>query len=149
VTAFTIDGLEAQVGQEVGVSEWTTITQSRIDLFAEATGDQQWIHVDPERAVDGPYGATIAHGYLTVSLLPAMVQEAFQVIDAVRRVNYGLDKVRFPRPVVVGSGLRAHVSVRSVTPIEGGVQLGLRCVLEIEGGGKPACVAETLTLIMR
>ncbi|WP_167042377.1 MaoC family dehydratase [Salinibacterium sp. ZJ454] len=146
---LTIDSLAERVGQELGVSEWHRIAQPRIDQFAQATEDLQWIHVDPVRAAAGPYGRTIAHGYLTLALLPALVTEAFTVSDAARRVNYGLDKARFPRPVHVDDEVRGRFSVRFAEAIDGGVQLGLKVVVESRDGGKPVCVAETVTLLMR
>ncbi|GAA1010519.1 MaoC family dehydratase [Acrocarpospora pleiomorpha] len=148
MTTYAIDELAGLVGAELGTSEWTLVDQDRIDRFAEVTGDLQWIHVDPVRAASGPYGATIAHGYLTLSLLPMLVRQACTLEGASRRLNYGLDKVRFPQPVVVGSRVRAVVTLRSVAEISGGLRLGLSCVLEIEGAAKPACVAETLTLLL-
>lgn len=143
-----LDELSSLVGEEIGASAWHLVDQHRIDVFAEATDDRQWIHVDPIRAADGPYQGTIAHGYLTLSLLPVLVGEAFTLDGVSRRVNYGLDKVRFPSPVPVGSSLRVVVSVGSVAPASGGTLLGLRCVVEIQGGAKPACVAETLTVLI-
>ncbi|MFF2846096.1 MaoC family dehydratase [Streptomyces sp. NPDC058001] len=148
-TRYALADLAGLLGTRLGVSGWLTVDQSRVDLFADATGDDQWIHVDPERAASGPYGATIAHGYLTLSLLPVLVGEAFRLTGVGRRVNYGLDKVRFPSPVVVGARVRAVVTLREVEPVPaGGIRMGLRCVVEIEDGGKPACVADTLTLLM-
>jgi acyl dehydratase len=147
MTTFDLQDLAAHVGEEVGASDWLVVDQARIQQFADATDDQQWIHVDPARASDGPYGATIAHGYLTLSLLPVLVQQVFAVGGVARRVNYGLDKARFPSPVVVGSRVRVVVSIRSVVPVDGGIHLGLRCVVEIEGADRPACVAETVTLL--
>ncbi|GAA1000185.1 MaoC family dehydratase [Acrocarpospora macrocephala] len=148
MTTYAIDGLADLVGAELGTSEWLLVDQERIDRFAEATGDHQWIHVDTARAAGGPYGATIAHGYLTLSLLPMLVRQACTLEGASRRVNYGLDKVRFPQPVIAGSRVRAVVTLRSVSETRGGLRLGLTCVLEIEGAEKPACVAETLTLLL-
>lgn len=149
MSRLRLQDLEHLVGKEVGTTEWHVVDQQAIDIFAEATGDRQWIHIDPVRAAEGPYGATIAHGYLTLSLLPVLVQEAFSVDGVSRRVNYGLDRVRFPRPVTVNSKIRAVVTVREVREIEGGVQLGLRVVVEVQDGGKPACVADTVTLLLR
>ncbi|HEV7626711.1 MAG TPA: MaoC family dehydratase [Streptomyces sp.] len=139
------DELVAAVGQELGVSDWLEIDQKRIDLFAEATGDHQWIHVDPARAKDGPFGTTIAHGYLTLSLLPALVPQIMRV-DGVRMgVNYGANKVRFPAPVPVGSRLRARAELLDVSEAGGGVQIATKVTVEREGGEKPVCVAETLS----
>jgi acyl dehydratase len=139
------DELRAAVGQEVGVSDWLEIDQKRIDLFAEATGDHQWIHVDPERAAGGPFGTTIAHGYLTLSLLPSLVPQALSVEGVRMGINYGVNKVRFPSPVPVGSRLRARVQLAEVTEAGGGVQLTARVTVEREGGEKPVCVAETVS----
>ncbi|HMQ70920.1 MAG TPA: MaoC family dehydratase [Rubrivivax sp.] len=133
--------LQPLVGQEIGVSDWIGIDQARIDRFADATGDHQWIHVDPARAAAGPFGATIAHGFLTLSLLPAMGMAAFAIDGLRMSVNYGLDRVRFPAPVRAGSRLRGRFVLRGYQPIEGGAQLVVECTMEIEGGAKPACVA--------
>lgn len=135
-------------GQELGVSEWLQIAQERIDLFADATGDRQWIHVDPERSADGPFGATIAHGYLTLSLLPFLGAQVYAFAGDVARVNYGLNTVRFISPVTVGSKIRNRVSVLEVKDLERGQQVTLRHQIEIKGHDKPACVAETVTLLM-
>lgn len=136
------------VGDELGVSEWVQVSQERIDLFADATGDRQWIHVDPERAAQGPFGATIAHGYLTLSLLPFLGAQVYAFAGDVARVNYGLNKVRFMTPVVVGSKLRNRVTVLDVQEVERGQQVTLRHQIEIKGADKPACVAETVTVLM-
>ena len=136
--------LQALVGQEIGVSEWITVEQRRIDLFAEATGDHQWIHLDAERAAKGPFGTTIAHGFLTLSLLPEMSASAFQVRDTRMGVNYGLGKVRFPAPVPSGSRLRGRFVLTKYEPIEGGAQLTVQVTMEREGTDKPVCVAESL-----
>ena len=138
-------GLKAAVGTEIGVSDWIPITQERIDRFAEATGDHQWIHTDPERAAKGPFGTTIAHGYLTLSLLP-VIGEGMLVVEGVTMgVNYGTNKVRFPAPVPVGSRVRGRVSLSDVSDVEGGVQIVTVVTVEVEGGGKPACVAESVS----
>ena len=115
--------LQARVGEEVGVSEWITVDQNRINLFADATGDHQWIHIDAERAAKGPFGTTIAHGFLTLSLLPEMSASAFEVLDTRMGVNYGLDRVRFPAPVPAGSRLRGRFKLLKFEPLEGGAQL--------------------------
>ncbi|HVV58976.1 MAG TPA: MaoC family dehydratase [Gaiellaceae bacterium] len=132
-----------QVGDTFGPSNWVDVPQERIDAFAEATGDHQWIHVDPERAKDGPFGTTIAHGYLTLSLLPAM---SYEVVprdpDAKMGINYGLNRVRFPSPVPVGSRVRATFRVDQVEPADWGVQVTMTATIEREGGDKPVCVAE-------
>lgn len=140
--------LTEAVGTELGVSEWLTVAQDRIDTFAEATGDHQWIHVDPERAAKGPFGRTIAHGYLTLSLLPVLVQNIYSVEGVRMAVNYGLNKVRFVTPVKVGSAVRAVLTLDSVTEVEGGLQLVATAVVQIEGLEKPAAVAETLTRLI-
>jgi acyl dehydratase len=137
--------LAALLGQEIGLSDWIMVDQARIQRFADATDDQQWIHTDPERAAVGPFGATIAHGFLTLSLLPIFFDSAFKVADTRMGINYGLNKVRFPAPVPVGSRLRARFLLLSYEPIEGGAQLAVEVTVEREGGGKPVCVAESLT----
>ncbi len=137
--------LTALVGQDVATSEWTTVTQQQVNLFAEATGDHQWIHVDPERAKNGPFGAPIAHGYLTLSLLPLLFASAMKVENTRMGVNYGLNKVRFITPVPVGSRVRAHLKLLASDPIPGdGVQQTWEVTVELEGAPKPACVAESL-----
>lgn len=142
----TLAGLQALVGQELGVSDWVTVDQHRIQLFAEATGDRQWIHVDPERAAAGPFGATVAHGFLTLSLLAELGASAFEIADVAMGVNYGLDRVRFPAPVKVGSRVRGRFVLQSYQPLDGGgAQLAIEATIEIEGGAKPACVAVSLT----
>jgi acyl dehydratase len=135
-------------GQELGVSEWVAITQDRIDMFADATGDRQWIHVDPERAAGGPFGVTVAHGYLTLSMLPFLGAQVFAFAGDVARVNYGLNKVRFVSPVRVGAKVRSRVEMLDVADIEKGQQVTLQHTIEIKGDEKPACVAETVTLLM-
>jgi acyl dehydratase len=137
--------LVASVGQEIGVSDWHEIPQSQIDLFAEATGDDQWIHVDPERASQGPYGTTIAHGYLTLSLLAPLMKTTYRIEGAKMAVNYGLNKVRFAAPVRVGSRVRVRVSLARVDEIPNGVQSIWSAVIELEGSSKPACIAEPVT----
>jgi acyl dehydratase len=136
--------LESLVGDELGSSEWHLVDQARVNAFAEVTGDHQWIHVDPERAAAGPFGGTIAHGYLTLSLLPALMAEVWRVEDARMGINYGLNRVRFPSPVPVGARVRAVGRLKEATPIEGGVQGVVEATVEVEGGAKPACVAETV-----
>lgn len=137
--------LAALVGQEIGLSDWITVDQARIQRFADATDDQQWIHTDPERAAAGPFGTTIAHGFLTLSLLPIFFDSGFKVADTRMGINYGLNKVRFPAPVPVGSRLRARFLLLSFEAIEGGAQLAVEVTVESEGGEKPVCVAESLT----
>ena len=134
------------IGQEVAVSDWLTITQAQIQLFADATGDQQWIHTDPERAAKGPFGAPIAHGFLTLSLLPRFFEETFAIEGAKMGVNYGLNKVRFPAPVPVGSRLRAHIKLLAAEPVQpDGMQMTWGVTVEREGSDKPVCVAESLS----
>lgn len=141
----TVNDLENLVGQEIGVSDWVLIEQNRINQFAESTGDFQWIHVDPEKAKSGPFGTTIAHGFLTLSLLPALMNGAFQIEKFSAALNYGLDKVRFPSPVPVGSRLRGKFQLASWEKIEGnGAQLKLNMTIECEGSSKPACIAEPI-----
>ena len=140
--------LKDLVGQEIGVSEWVLIEQDRIDKFAEATGDHQWIHVDPERAGKGPFGSTIAHGFLTLSLIPALAWEVYTVEGARLSVNYGLNKLRFITPVKVGSRVRARLAVASVEEVPGdALQVATTVTVELEGAEKPAAVAETLTRV--
>ncbi|MFH8408335.1 MaoC family dehydratase [Streptomyces sp. NPDC018019] len=141
----SLDELRNAVGEDLGTSDWLEIDQKRIDLFAEATGDHQWIHVDPERAAGGPFGTTIAHGYLTLALLPALVPQLLRVDNVQMGLNYGVNKVRFPAPVPVGSRLRATARIAEVTEVSGGVQLATTVTVEREGGEKPVCVAETLS----
>ena len=136
--------LEPLVGQNVADSDWIAIDQRRIDQFAEATGDHQWIHVDPVRAAAGPFGTTIAHGYLTLSLIPEIAQSAMAIDDVTMSVNYGLNRVRFMAPVPSGSRLRGHLKLKSYEPIDGGAQLVVEITIEREGADKPACVAETV-----
>ena len=133
------------IGQEVGLSEWVTIDQQRIQRFADATDDQQWIHIDPARAEAGPFGGTIAHGFLTLSLLPKFFAEGYKVAETRMGLNYGLNKVRFTAPVPSGSRVRGHFVLKSYEPIEGGAQLAVEVRVELEGSAKPACVAETLS----
>jgi acyl dehydratase len=137
--------LQALVGQEIGLSDWIEVDQRRIDQFAEATGDHQWIHVDPVRAAAGPFKTTIAHGFLTLSLLPEMFASAFEVGDTRMGVNYGLNRVRFPSPVPVGSRLRGSFKLLAYEPLDGGAQLTIEVTMEREGSAKPVCVAESLT----
>ena len=137
--------LAALAGHEIGSSDWLLIEQSRIDRFAEATGDRQWIHIDPVRATAGPFGAPIAHGFLTLSLLPMMFESAFVVTDVRMGVNYGLNRVRFVSPVRVGNRVRGCFKLLGFEPLEGGAQLTVQATIELEGSAKPACVAETVS----
>ncbi|UQA96312.1 MaoC family dehydratase [Streptomyces halobius] len=141
----SLDELRTAVGEDLGTSDWLEIDQKRIDLFAEATGDHQWIHVDPEKAAAGPFGTTIAHGYLTLSLLPALVPQLIRVENVKMGINYGTNKVRFPAAVPVGSRLRATARIAEVTEVSGGVQLTTTVTVEREGGEKPVCVAEAVS----
>jgi len=141
----TLDALSALVGQEVAVSEWLTVTQEQIQQFAQATGDHQWIHVDVERATAGPFGAPIAHGLLTLSLIPQFFQTAMEIREVGMGINYGLNKVRFTAPVPVGSRLRARLKLLSSEPIDNrGRQMVWEVVVEREGSAKPVCVAESI-----
>ncbi|MCC7059675.1 MAG: MaoC family dehydratase [Burkholderiaceae bacterium] len=137
--------LAACVGEEIAVSDWVEVTQQRIDAFADATGDRQWIHVDPQRAAKGPFGTTIAHGYLTLSMLPMFMASAIELRGVRMSVNYGLNRVRFPAPVPAGSRLRARFRVASVEDVgNGGLQIVTEVTVEREGSDKPACIAETV-----
>ena len=140
-----LDELQALVGQELGCSDWLQVDQARIDHFAQATGDDQWIHTDPARAAAGPYGATVAHGFLTLSLLPAMFATAFEVADVTLGINYGLNRVRFPAPLPAGSRVRGHFVLREWQTLAGGAQLTVEVRMEREGSTKPVCVAESIT----
>lgn len=133
------------VGQPIGSSDWVHIEQDRIDAFAQATGDHQWIHVDPVRAAAGPFGAPIAHGFLTLSLLPMLFESGFGIDDVRMGVNYGLNRVRFITPVKVGSRVRAHFKLLAFETLDGGAQLTVEATIELEGAPKPACVAETVS----
>jgi acyl dehydratase len=143
-----LDALAGMAGEELGLSDWLEIDQERVDRFADATGDHQWIHVDRERASAGPFGGTIAHGYLTLSLIPFLGSQVFALETPGARLNYGVNKVRFPHPVRVGSRIRSRVTMGEVTELAAGLQLTLRHVVEIEGQDKPACVAETVVLLL-
>ena len=144
----TFESLPALVGREIGVSDWLVIDQARINLFAEATGDRQWIHVDPERAKkEMPGGKTIAHGYLTLSLIPVLIQDLLKIEGLTRGINYGSDKVRFTNMVPEGSRVRARQKMLSVAPKGGGLQLISEITIEIEGEKRAACIAETIAII--
>ena len=140
-----VDGVRQAVGRHLGWSPWLELTQDRIDQFAEATGDHQWIHVDPGRAKEGPYGATIAHGYLTLSLVNYFLPLVVEVQGIAMGVNYGLNRVRFPAPVLVGSRVRGGVELSAAEEVSGGVQTTMIVTVEIEGVQRPACVAEVLS----
>ncbi|MDQ6838150.1 MAG: MaoC family dehydratase [Actinomycetota bacterium] len=143
-TVDGIEGLQTKVGDHLGYSEWHQVTQEQVNQFAEATGDHQWIHVDVERAKAGPFGGPIAHGYLTLSLAPALMGEVIAVNAVAMGVNYGLNKLRFPSPVPVGSRVRLGVQLATVEAVSGGVQATYQLTFETEGGTKPACVAEAV-----
>ena len=141
----TLAEMAACVGQDVAISEWISITQQQVNLFAEATGDHQWIHVDVERAKAGPFGAPIAHGFLTLSLLPRFFESAMEIVQSRMGVNYGLNKVRFMAPVPVGSRLRAKMRLLSCDPIDNnGMQMAWEVTVEREGATKPVCIAESI-----
>ncbi|GAA1481088.1 MaoC family dehydratase [Gordonia sinesedis] len=144
----SVDELRAAIGENLGHGEWLEITQERINAFAEATGDHQWIHVDPDRAAAGPFGTTIAHGYLTLSLLPLLAGDIFTVEGPKLVINYGLNKVRFPAPVPAGSRVRADATITSVEETGKGVQVVVTSTVEIDGGDRPACVAETVRVLV-
>jgi acyl dehydratase len=148
-TVDTLADLTALVGRDLGASSWVQIDQSRIDTFAAATDDHQWLHVDPERAKDGPFGTTIAHGYLTLSLLAPLWTEILEVREVTTKVNYGLNKVRFPAPVPVGSKLRATARLAGLEPIPGGAQLTVDATVERDGSDKPVCVAQMVLRFLR
>ena len=139
-----IDGLKDKKGEHLGYSDWLEVTQERVNEFAEATGDHQWIHVDPERAKAGPFGGPIAHGYLTISLAPMLLPQVMRVEGIQMGVNYGINKLRFPSPVPVGSKLRVGASLADVEDIQGGAQVTLDLTFEVEGKEKPSCVAQAV-----
>lgn len=140
--------LKATLGQELGPSDWMRVEQDRIDAFAKVTGDDQWIHIDVDRAArEMPEGRTIAHGFLTLSLIPHMRHQIWHLESAVRGINYGLEKVRFPAPVMAGERVRMRQSLASIEPLGDGYKLVFRCTVEIEGRDKPACVAETVSIV--
>lgn len=145
VTVNGLDELKKLAGSDLGTGEWIEVTQERIDTFADATGDHQWIHVDPERAAAGPFGAPIAHGYLTLSLFIPLFTELLDVQGVTTKVNYGLNKVRFPAPVKVGSRIRLAARLAEVEDVPGGVQIAVDGTIEIEGATKPAAVLQSLS----
>ncbi|NGP06756.1 MaoC family dehydratase [Rhodococcus sp. 14C212] len=140
--------LEEAVGNHLGYSKWHKVTQDQIDAFAEATGDHQWIHIDTERAAQGPFGTTIAHGFLTLSLLPKFTEEVYEVAGVRMGMNYGADRVRFPSPVPAGARVRAGVELLSVSQIAMGYQVATRVTIERDGGEKPACVVDMLAVVV-
>lgn len=143
-----IAAFEAHVGEHLGYSAWRRVTQQEINLFAEATGDHQWIHVDPAKAADGPYGKTIAHGYLTLSLVPILVQQIYRVTGLSMQVNYGSDKLRFPAPVPVDSRIRAGAELLRVDRTDRGGRATVRVTVEVEGSDRPACVVDTIAAMV-
>lgn len=143
-----IADFEVHVGEHLGYSDWRRVTQKEIDLFAAATGDHQWIHVDPDRAATGPYGKTIAHGYLTLSLVPILVQQIYQVTGLAMQVNYGSDKLRFPAPVPVDSRIRAGAELLKVERTDKGGRATVRVTVEVEGNQRPACVVDTIAAMV-
>ena len=147
-TFATIEELVAAVGEDLGAGAWFDIDQSRVNTFADATDDHQWIHVDLERSADGPFGGSIAHGYLTLSLIPALGRSIFALAVDGPILNYGLNKVRFPSPVRAGQRVRARAAIASVTQVPAGHQLAVAYTVEIDGEDKPACVAETVVLLL-
>jgi acyl dehydratase len=140
----TLEELTAMVGQDLGTGEWIEVGQERINAFADATDDHQWIHTDPERAADGPFGGTIAHGQLTLSLLIPMWSRLLDVREVKTKVNYGLNRVRFPAPVRAGSKVRLQATLAAVDPVPGGVQITLDATIEQDGGDRPVCVAQPI-----
>lgn len=149
MTEIVLADLKSLVDQDLGCSRWITVDQSRIDAFATTTEDSQWIHIDPTRAAIGPFGTTIAHGYLTLSLISAFLGELLHPADAVSAINYGLNRVRFPSPVRVGSRLRGRAMLSGVRDLEGGLETTTRVTIETDTNDKPACVADVLTRFLR
>lgn len=147
-TFASLEEFVAAKGESLGFSEWHKITQEQVNAFADATGDHQWIHVDLDRAASGPFGGTIAHGYLTVSLLPIFAMEIFRIENLTMGINYGLDRVRFPAPVLTGSSIRAEATLTDIKQTHLGSLASIRMRVEIEGQEKAACVADTLSLFV-
>jgi acyl dehydratase len=147
-TPLGFDDLESLVRRDLGTSGWVTVGQERIDAFADATGDDQWIHVDPERARSGPFGGAIAHGYLSLSLIPSLLRGIYRIEGASHGINYGLNRVRFPAPVPAGSRVRATAHLLTVERRTDGSLATVRVTIEIEGADRPACVAEVLSLLV-
>ncbi|MFD6059501.1 MaoC family dehydratase [Rhodococcus wratislaviensis] len=148
MTTFTYDTLADAIGADLGYSQWIEIDQHRIDAFAEITEDRQWIHVDPARAADGPFGSTIAHGYLTLALVAGFLDEVFHLVGVGMSLNYGTDRVRFPHPVKVGSRVRGHGEIVDVTTVSTGRQATLRITVEIEDVDRPACITDVLIRVI-
>ncbi|HTW18495.1 MAG TPA: MaoC family dehydratase [Nocardioides sp.] len=144
----SFDDVAAASGEDLGSTDWVTVDQARVDTFAEATGDHQWIHVDVDKAASGPFGGTIAHGYLTLSLVPWLGSQIFSLDTPGAKLNYGVNKVRFPNPLLVGKRVRGHAAFGEVTDLPAGKQVIIRYTVEIEGETKPACVAETVVLLL-
>ena len=142
---YRLSDLPKQVGCLLGVSEWVAIDQPMIDAFAAATGDRQWIHVDPKRAAAGPFGRTVAHGFLTLSLMPLLASTAFDIVDVATSVNYGLNRVRFPAPVPAGSRIRGRFELLACEAVVNGMQLTTKVTMELEGSDRPVCVAEAVS----
>jgi len=147
-TFASLDEFVAATGEDLGHSEWHEITQEQVNAFADATGDHQWIHVDVERAASGPFGTTIAHGFLTLSLLPIFMTEIFRIENLTMGINYGLDRVRFPSPVPVGSKIRAQGKLTEIRQTERGVLAHVRITVEVEGQSRAACIADSLSLFV-
>lgn len=147
-TFTSIAAIEAAAGEELGTTDWVQMTQERVDRFAELSGDQQWIHVDVERATASAFGGTIAHGYLTLSMLPAFAAELYTIDTGSARLNYGLEKVRFPAPVKVGTKIRATPRIKDVRAVPAGTQVLVAWTVEAEGTERPVCVAESITLVL-
>jgi acyl dehydratase len=147
-TFSTFEEIESATGEEIGTTDWVEIDQDRVNAFADATGDHQWIHVDVEKAKDGPFGGTIAHGYLTLSLVPWLGSQVFALETPGAKLNYGVNKVRFPNPLRVGKRIRATVKINGVADVSAGKQLTVGYTVEIEGEDKPACVAESVVLLL-
>lgn len=143
----SLSEFETAVGEELGASDWTTITQEQVNQFADATGDHQWIHVDQERAKEGPFGGTIVHGFLTLSMVPVLISEVYRVDNLAMGINYGAEKLRFPHPVPVGSRVRARATLSSLTAGAAGSQARIAVVIEIEGVEKPGCVVEVIFVL--
>ncbi|OIJ25636.1 MaoC family dehydratase [Nocardioides luteus] len=147
-TFTSVEAIEAAVGEELGTTDWVQITQDRVDRFAELTGDHQWIHVDVERATASSFGGTIAHGYLTLSMLPAFSTQLYTIEAGSARLNYGLEKARFPAPVKVGAKIRATPRIKEVRPVPAGTKVVVAWTVEAEGVERPVCVAESITLVL-
>ena len=146
-TFDNVAAFSAAIGEDLGTSDWHTVTQEQINLFADATGDHQWIHIDPEKAAKGPFGTTIAHGYLTLSLLPVLLEQTYAVDNLVMGMNYGANKVRFPSPVPVDSRVRVNAKMLEATPVKVGTQFVIQATVEREGSEKPVCIAEVVYIL--